>query len=103
MPITIDIVVGYEGDKPIINLDKVEEWVLKKFLHSNIIITKFAFKQNERRSIYTTHRARENTKAKRIFQERKHTLEQRSDLGTARMDGGTEKESCCTTLEKQKE
>lgn len=30
MPITIDIVVGYEGDKPIINLDKVEEWVLKK-------------------------------------------------------------------------
>lgn len=30
MPMTIDIIVGYEGDKPIIDLNKVKEWVLKK-------------------------------------------------------------------------
>lgn len=30
MPITIDMVVVYEGDKPIIDLDKIKEWVLKK-------------------------------------------------------------------------
>lgn len=30
MPITIDMVVGYEGDKPIIDLDKIKEWVLQK-------------------------------------------------------------------------
>jgi CMP-2-keto-3-deoxyoctulosonic acid synthetase len=30
MPITIDIVVGYQGDKPIINGEKIKEWVLQK-------------------------------------------------------------------------
>jgi CMP-2-keto-3-deoxyoctulosonic acid synthetase len=30
MPITIDIVVDYQGDKPIINGEKIKEWVLQK-------------------------------------------------------------------------
>jgi CMP-2-keto-3-deoxyoctulosonic acid synthetase len=30
MPITIDIVVGYQGDKPIIDGEKIKEWVLQK-------------------------------------------------------------------------
>ena len=30
MPITIDVVVGYQGDKPIINGEKIKEWVLQK-------------------------------------------------------------------------
>lgn len=30
MPITIDMVVDYEGDKPIVDLGKVKEWVLQK-------------------------------------------------------------------------
>ena len=30
MPITIDIVVDYQGDKPVINGEKIKEWVLRK-------------------------------------------------------------------------
>lgn len=30
MPITIDIVVDYQGDKSIINGEKIKEWVLQK-------------------------------------------------------------------------
>lgn len=30
MPITIDMVEGYENDTPIINLDKVKEYALQK-------------------------------------------------------------------------
>lgn len=30
MPITLDVIAGYDGDKPIIDAEKIEEYVLKK-------------------------------------------------------------------------
>ena len=30
MPITIDMVEGYDGEQPIIKGEKIKEWVLKK-------------------------------------------------------------------------
>ena len=30
MPITMDMVIDYQGDKPIINCEKIKEWVLRK-------------------------------------------------------------------------
>jgi CMP-2-keto-3-deoxyoctulosonic acid synthetase len=30
MPITMDMVIDYQGDKPIIDGEKIKEWVLQK-------------------------------------------------------------------------
>jgi hypothetical protein len=30
MPITMDMVIGYQGEQPIIDGEKIKEWVLKK-------------------------------------------------------------------------
>jgi hypothetical protein len=30
MPISIDMVVDYEGEEPVISVDKIKEWVLEK-------------------------------------------------------------------------
>lgn len=30
MPITMDVVIGYQGEQPVIDGEKIKEWVLKK-------------------------------------------------------------------------
>jgi hypothetical protein len=30
MPITLDVIVGYDGEMPIYDIKKIEEWVLQK-------------------------------------------------------------------------
>ena len=30
MPITLDVIVGYDGEIPIYDIKKIEEWVLQK-------------------------------------------------------------------------